>query len=230
MKKQIKLLAITATLSLLAASANADPIELFDYSYNIDGALTEGAFGDPTPANVDDSAFDYFTGLGTIAIDVAGAGAHSVLAFFDHEINESINTYFNEFVTAANISEAGQTSEVDEPGFIFGDIYDNFVDNLLCNCNDLSDASVADDVSMAMGWDFTLGAGEAAVVSFFLSDTNDSGSAFNLTHHDLESGDKVYFWGSLDITPTGVPEPGTLMLFSLGLVGFGMAKKRKAAA
>jgi hypothetical protein len=118
---------------------------------------------------------------------------------------------------------------VDEPGYLFGDIYDNFLDNTLCNCTDVTDGE-PDDVSMAMGWDFVLGAGETAVVSFFLSDTNDAGSAFYMTHHDLNSAAKIYFWGSLEITATGVPEPGTLMLFSLGLVGFGMAKKRKAAA
>lgn len=87
MKHLTKILAVTATLGLMAESAIADPIELFDYSYNIDGAPTEGAFGDPTPAQVDDTAFDYHTGLGQIDIEIVGLGLHSVLAFFDHEID-----------------------------------------------------------------------------------------------------------------------------------------------
>jgi len=36
----IELSATTAMLSLMTASANADPIELFDYGLNIDGFAT----------------------------------------------------------------------------------------------------------------------------------------------------------------------------------------------
>lgn len=126
---------------------------MFDYSYNIDGALTQGAFGDPTPAEVDDTAFDYHTGLGQIDIEIVSLGLHSVLAFFDHEIDESINTFFNEYVPGDNALAAGQTAEVDEPGYVFGDIYDNFLDNTLCNCTDVT-AGAPDDVSMGYGFGF----------------------------------------------------------------------------
>lgn len=112
---------------------------------------------------------------------------------------------------------------------MFGDIYDNFLDNTLCNYTNVT-AAAPDDVSMAMGWDFVHGAGETGVVSFFLSDTNGAGDLFYVTYADMDSPDKVYFWGSLEITSTDVPEPGSLMLFSLGLIGLGMLTRRKVVA
>ena len=102
------------------------------------------------------------------------------------------------------------------------------VDNLLDDFNNVP-VGAPEDVSMAIGWDFVLGAGETAVASFTLSETDDSAGAFTIRQVDLDSGNAIYFWSDLDIS-TAVPEPGTLLLFSLGLVGFGLSKKRKAAA
>lgn len=73
-----------------------------------------------------------------------------------------------------------------------------------------------DDVSMAMAWDFPLGAEESALINLILSETAPA-SGFYLTQTDPASGTKIYFSSTLDITP--VPEPGTLMLLSTGFVG-----------
>jgi hypothetical protein len=82
---------------------------LFDYSYSIDGFESAIGLGDSVPGNVDESAFDDHTGLGTIEISVTGAGAHSILAFFDHEMVEDLNTFFNEYGTGTNAPAVGQT-------------------------------------------------------------------------------------------------------------------------
>lgn len=223
----IELLATTATLGLMAVSANADPIELFDYGFNIDGFATEASFGDPTPGNVDDSLFDYLTGLGTLSISITGDGDHNVLVFVDHEIDDPKNEFRNENVVSFGGLALGQSSEVDEPGFVFGDIYWNFLDNTLDGTNVLLPGS-EHDVSMALGWDFVLAGGESAIASFFLSETDDSGGAFVFKHADANSDPVIYFWSTLEIT-AGVPEPDTLLLFGLGLLGLGLSRKRQAA-
>lgn len=232
------------TLSLMAASAHADPIELFDWGISVNGSstcsdpvggcTTDGAVPGDLPGSVGTGGFDFNTGLGTISVNVTGAGLHSVLAFFDHEIDETINTFFNEWVELSGVRVAGQSAEGDEPGYLFGDIVDNFLDNTLDNMSDVPQG-LEDDASMAMGWNFVLGAGETAVASFILSSTDGSGALFNLTHGDDDSADRIYFWSTLDITgggpgPTPIPEPGTLALLGLGLGLLSLGRKRIARA
>ena len=130
MNRQINLLYIAAAASLMATSAQAGPVQLFDYVCNIDGA--SAGLGDALPANMDDSAFDDVdTGLGQIDITVTGAGAHTVICWFDHEIDQSTNTYFNEAAATGDNGTGmgmGQTWEIDEPE-LFGDILDNVLDS-----------------------------------------------------------------------------------------------------
>jgi hypothetical protein len=211
----------------MTAPASADPIELFDYGFNIDGFATEASFGDPTPGNVDDSLFDYFTGQGTLSISIIGVGAHNTLVFVDHDIDDPTNDFRNENVVSFGGLALGQSWEVDEPGFVFGDIYFNFLDNTLDRTNVLTPGSEY-DVSMALGWDFVLAGGESAIASFFLSETDDSDSAFVLAHADVDSDPVIYFWSTLEIT-AAVLKPDTLLLFGLGLLGLGLSRKRQAA-
>jgi hypothetical protein len=101
----------------VAAPASATTIDLFDWGLNIDGALTLP--GDPLPIGVDDSAFDFSTGLGLLQVTVAVAGAHNVDFFVDHEIDEVTNTFFNETgSTSGAPAAAGQSWEIDEPGYV----------------------------------------------------------------------------------------------------------------
>ena len=137
------------------------------------------------------------------------------------------NTFFNEWALGAGVIGVGQSAEADEPGFLFGDIYDNFLNNTLDNSNGGLGPGNPDDVSMAMGWDFGLAAGEEAIASFFLSETDDSGGAFRIAHGDDSSPDVINFWSTLEINATSVPEPSTLALFGLGLFAMGLSRRRK---
>lgn len=107
------LLAATASL-LFASSANAVSISLFEVGVNKDG-------DQPTPANVK-YALDP-SGLGSVSVIVKGKGEHFVLGYFDYEIGE---LFFDELGAANGAPGAGESWEIDEPGFTFGNIYLNF--------------------------------------------------------------------------------------------------------
>jgi len=235
MNKKISALIGIAFFGLTSLSANAAIIGLYDWGVNIDGTASEiGLMGDPIPGSVDVSGFDLTTGLGRIDISFSGAGAHNALTFFDHEIDEAINTFFNENGVGIGALAPGQSAEIDEPGFVFGDIYSNFLGNSLDNDSSLLPGS-EDDVSMAIGWDFTLAADETAVASFFTSLSNDSGGLFTLEQNDPDSspagaqgGTSIFFWSDLDINgPAGLPEPGTLGLALFGMLSvFGLRRRK----
>ena len=210
-------LALAATLT----SSNAVTITLAEFAFNIDGVVTNGS----APAGVNISGFDTGTGLGTILMTLSGAGAHYCSLFVDHEIDESSNTFFNEFGTAAGAPVAGQSWEIDEPGYVFGDIYTNFVAGTLDNSSGVSPNS-PDDVSMALGWNVTLASWESATAYFTLSETAPT-SGFYLTHSDPDSGGAVYFSSALNVTGSpggGVPDGGSTLALLLcacgGLAGW----------
>lgn len=231
--KKLTLWAGAALLGLSSFSAQAALIDIFDYGFNIDGISSVPTLGDPIPAEVDTSGFSTITGLGNIDVTITGAGAHNVDAFFDHEIDEAINTFFNESGTATGTSAAGQSWEIDEPGFLFGDIFDNFELSTLDNSNGVP-VGLEDDVSLAMGWDFSLATGETAAISFTLADMLPPITpGFFLTHTDANSVANIYLWSSLTINyvppdPDPIPEPSIVTLFGLGLFGIGFVRRRKA--
>jgi hypothetical protein len=223
--KQFISLSGAVLLGLSSLSVQAVPSGLFDYGFNIDGSLTLP--GDPIPAAINLSGFDLVSGLGDITATITGAGAHSFDAFFDHEIDEAINTFFNEFGAVTGVAAAGQSWEIDEPGYDFppGDIFDNFVASTLDNSNAVP-SGAENDVSMAMGWDFTLAADETALIELVLTDILPTGGFF-LTHTDPDSQYSVYLSSSLTIrggVPT--PEPSILLLLGIGLTGLLLSRRR----
>jgi len=222
MKKKLVLPAVFMLIcGMLGTSANAD-MALYDWAVNIDGTVSEiGLGGDPVPAEVDVSLFDVFTGLGTITVTL-GAGTHSVDLFVDHELSESINTYYNETGAAFGAPAAGQSWEIDEPGWVNGDIYENFKVSALdggVGTSIYGDTVFPDDVSMAMGWDFT---GPGATINFYLSNVAPA-TGFYLGHFDPDSQESVYFSSDLTI----VPVPGAVLLGGIGLAFAGWLGKRR---
>jgi hypothetical protein len=215
-----------AVLGLSGLSAHAIP-SLFEYGFNIDGTVSDITLGDAVPGGVNVAGFDDVSGLGTITVSISGAGAHTFDAFFDHEIDEAINTYFNESGAATGVASAGQSWEIDEPGFVFGDIYTNFEDSTLDNSNGVP-AGLEDDVSLAMGWDFFLGVGDTATISLLLSETMPTGG-FYLSHTDPDSNYTFYLSSALDITGTPpAPEPTLVYLLAIGMAGLLATSRRRS--
>jgi hypothetical protein len=114
--------------------------------------------------------------------------------------------------------------EIDEPGFVFGDIYDNVQlgSSALDNTNAVPSGS-PDDVSAAFGWSFNLGAGESALIRLMVSELAPA-FGFYLAHHDVGEATTLYYSTSLQISggggPPVIPEPGTLFLLGTGIAAF----------
>lgn len=228
MKIRLNLLLATLFFTFgISTSANAS-ITLFDYGFNIDGTVS--LLGDAVPTAVDISGFDDLIGLGTIEVTITGTGSHSFDAFFDHEIDEIINSNFNEVGSSSGLAAAGQSWEIDEPGFINGDIFLNFEDSTLDNGIGTSvsgDTAFPDDVSMAMGWDFTLALGETATIMMALGTVTPAG--FYLQHSDPDSNKSIFLSSRLDILPSisPIPVPAAIWLFGAGLIGLiGMSRRK----
>lgn len=205
--------AITFCAAFSAAPSLATVITPFEVLVNEDGAVSAA----------DLSGLDG-EGLGTLTFGFSGAGAHNIDLFVDYEIDEPDNTFFNEYGDKTGTAAAGQSWEIDEPGYVFGDIYDNLLASALDDYNNVP-SGWDDDVSMALGWDFVLDVDEIASVAFTMSRTAPV-SGLYLTHWDPDSNDGFYFSSTLDISTIGVPAPASVLLLLTGLLGLGLGRRR----
>ena len=219
----------------LPLTAQAATVDLYDWAVNVDSTFANPVNGDPLPAGVNTVAFNTLTGMGDLKITVTGVGSHYVGAFFDHEIDEILNTYFNETGAQNGAAAAGQTWEIDEPGFVNGDIYENLQGGALDHGIGTSvhgDTTFPDDVSLAMAWDFTLAAGETGIVDFLISDQGPTSGGLVLSQTDPDSQYTLYLASNLHKQGGGgpaIPEPATVVLYGLGLALAAVAGARRRA-
>lgn len=212
-----------AVAALALPNTEAAVISLFDFAFNVDGVVTPGAF----PAGVSGAAFDTSAGLGSVHITLGGGGPHYVAMFVDHEIDEAVNTFYNEVGAVGGLPPSGQTWEIDEPGWINGDIYANFEARALDNALGVSlfgNTVFPDDVSMALAQSVLLGASESAELTLTLGLVPPR-SGFYLVHTDPDSVASIYFSSTLTVIPE--PAAAWLPLTCAGL--FSICRRRRSS-
>ena len=205
-------LAMIGSIRLFGQDAS---YSLAEHAVNVDGVTTFLSHGGSPPPGVNVAGFDAETGLGLITVAVHGQGSHYVSVFVDHEIEESVNTFFNEFASVSGAPAQGQTWEVDEPGFKSGSLQARFRDGTLRNSNNLP-ATSPDDVAMAMAWRPVLASDQSAVVQVSVSETAPA-SGFYLSQTDALSHRTLFFSGALriqngDLEPPTVVCPGAMVV------------------
>lgn len=145
------------------------------------------------------------------------------LSFLDAEVVETANTFFNEFAVVTGSAAPGQGFEVDEPGFVFGDIFDHLLAGALDDTNALP-ASSPDDVSMALS--FALGDlldGFSAAIDIQISEDGDALPGLALSQLDPQNPTVITYSGRATV----VPEPSTGLLAMTGLAALGLALSRR---
>ena len=242
MKKPIGVLAVSLLMSLPASAAPV--VELFEWSFNVtkDGTTN---FYDCVPSAGGCPVFQFvppqFGAQGTLQATFTGAGNYVFAAFYDYELYDVAvdgGSFTNEYGQVAGAPGAGVSWEIDEPGYVFGDIFSHVsatppgLDNT--NAINLGAFPNGDDVSFAMARAFVLAANEEAILQITISETAPGG--FYLQQSDLSTSQNLYFYTAMQIRDIGgepeIPEPATYISFLIGaaaLIGIHLGRRFKQA-
>jgi hypothetical protein len=236
------ILATCAVIALIASEqqARAD-ILLQDFAVNVNGTVSDYnnlLTTDPTTLSgmnatgysTSTTGDGLGTGLGTLVFTYnPGPGSYFVNFLFDLEAG---TPFYNEY-GVKNGSPAGGTtwqiaavpSTLGTPNFV-GTVFGNALDNTnhvpAGNSNFSNSCTVVPcnaDVAEALRFDFTLAAGQEAVITVNESTTNPGGFNLQQVHPPdgapLGTERDVFLNGSVSIQPAGVtpvPEPNSLVL------------------
>lgn len=223
----------------------AGTVTLFDWGFNINGSsmVAMDGYNPSQIPGIDISGFDQLTGLGNISITYKPDREDNffVASFFDLEIDESLNTFFNEQGSISGDIPSGLTWEIDDP--YNNDIYSNLVnyslgsgfDNMIFNEDpkDPNFSLINNDVSVGFGWNFFLNTSDYATFTYSMSETEPD-KGFYLSQIDPDSKNNVYFTTSMNIVrsnpdPNPVAEPTCfeMLIAGLGILGLFSIMKRK---
>lgn len=228
---------LVALFTLAAALAQAGPITIAE----LGGFLHAGGSLQTQLTNTSPEYFSTLDGdnLGSFGwsfTNTTGSTLTDLLffVFLDADIDRVTGSYFDEYGLFVNLdlppgSPAGAIAatswEIDEPGFVFGDIYNNLLAGVLDNTNAIPSGN-EDDVSLALG--FALGdlaSGQTATLFALVSLTDIGG----LSHTDPATPYTFYFNAHATTDagpPSNVPEPGTFLSFASALLAIGLLRGR----
>jgi hypothetical protein len=194
---------------------------------------------DPLPA---DLAFAFSTELSAdghdllLSYELTNISASTLtgvtfLSFLDADIDNAINTYFDEYAVTAGSLAAGQNFEVDEPGYLFGDIYENLLIGSLDGTNAIPIGN-PDDVSMALSFELApLASGQKTIMQIMISEAGNSIGSFAIRQADIDPGSATQITYSGRAFSPAVPEPSAALLYTAGmlLVSVSLRGRRRRA-